>query len=203
MHTNIGKDTIKKISIILMLYDIIKGNYIKMCNWNDDCKKENCLFLHPSETLNDFIHRLYDYLHGKKCDFDRPDIKKYILGNKFLVNIKIFAEKTNKKAKKNAKKIDSNGCNIWIQICDISLCDGTCGTSCWKIKIKNIKSIECPICCIKDSRGITQLDTCGHEFHKDCISKWYHSILNYRNTATCPLCRNKFTMKNCIPVYST
>lgn len=199
MHTNIGEDT-KKISILLMLYNIIIGNYIKICNWEEDCKKKNCLFLHPNETFSDFIDKLYHHLNGKKCDFDRPDIKKYILENKFLVNIKIFADKKNKKAKKNAKKKKSNGCNSWIQTCDISLCDGTCNRFCWKIPYNMIVSIECPICFIEDSIGITQLDNCGHKFHRDCISKWHDMAAN---GTRCPLCRREFTMNSCIPVCST
>ena len=64
----------EKIFITMMLYDLIKGHYIKPCKWKDKCKKKGCLFIHPHETVRVYLDRLCEYLHEKNFDFDRKAV---------------------------------------------------------------------------------------------------------------------------------
>ena len=71
-----------------------------------------------------------------------------------------------------------------------------CDTKCKQMRLsRKLKQVlitedlseECPICLenyvAKDKKVIL---TCSHEFHKQCVTKWFNT--NEENT--CPLCRN-------------
>ena len=61
------------------------------------------------------------------------------------------------------------------------------------VQNKNQGENNCPICyrCM-NINNIATLH-CGHEFHKQCIEKWYH-FSNCDDTAKCPFCRELFTI---------
>lgn len=53
-------------------------------------------------------------------------------------------------------------------------------------KVKRQQSDECSICMYEYKIGeFKRKLTCGHEYHKKCIDKWFKDYL------TCPICRKE------------
>jgi len=52
--------------------------------------------------------------------------------------------------------------------------------------------MDCPICLMKIDKTHKHELSCGHKFHKECISKWVIDNMN------CPLCRKVSRMENMI-----
>ena len=48
--------------------------------------------------------------------------------------------------------------------------------------------VECPIC-LSSIYDSYRLDSCNHQFDKECIIKWTITQLIKGNKPTCPLCR--------------
>lgn len=53
----------------------------------------------------------------------------------------------------------------------------------------------CTICQVKQNVNI-KLSGCGHVFHNNCITKWYHEFDAKTTNPTCPNCKSEFTLND-------
>ncbi len=61
-----------------------------------------------------------------------------------------------------------------------------------KFQVKSLNFNICNICFEEYNRNIVRL-SCGHEFHKKCIQKWFNRCFHRNINITCPNCRYLFS----------
>ena len=65
--------------------------------------------------------------------------------------------------------------------------------------MSSTSSYECAIC-LHRYQSPTLIPTCGHTFCASCVASLPTDRL--RSTASCPLCRNRFDVRACVPNYA-
>ena len=54
------------------------------------------------------------------------------------------------------------------------------------------KQVECPVCLRNMDPDETEVTSCGHTFHRQCLESWLKFCENQDKPATCPVCRAVF-----------